>query len=655
MTKPERAEGASHGAASGKPLRELDEREFELRYGCDRFTAALLTNRFRYVLDHVGAKLMTSAFSLVIRDMMDFCVTMSGPPEIGWPMPAVSLSNPIHWGPVPDSVRVVLEEYGVERLRPGDLIMANDSFRTGKHLNDVSFIAPMFSDGRLVTALHITAHQLDLGSRTPGGFDIASRTLWEDGLVLPPMLLYREGQLDKTVFNLVGANTRFPDIVLPDLEVIKTSLDLGQRLLSDSIAKYGLSAYLGAMRYACDGAAERMAEATAALPDGVYEAVEVLDGDGLADSPEYQLCVRIAKSGPRLEFDFSGSSEQTRSALNCSWLDVKTGVLLGLKALLEPVQAPNSGTLRNVDLLLPPGSILNPQPPAATMFYPELVEAIIQATIRALNPALGERAIAPPSWWIFLHHAQGRTASGDPWASLAVASSIPAQAWGGTQEGDGDSNSLLFWANFMDNRIEPREAALPMIVLRHEPMRDTAGPGRHRGGAGVVTDIYWKHAGAHQGFATHIKRAQSGAYGGGEGHLGGAWLLHAEGAPAGAEAWPQAAMHDPLYRESVPITGKVDPSTHEVKTDGEYVFRTEPISAGPGAIVRQVGCGAGGWGNPFDRAPDAVLRDVRDGYVSQAAAERAYGVVVVGDPEHDPEGLRIDERRTARLRSTARS
>ena len=637
-------------AVADKRLRDLGEGEFYQRYGCDRFVAALLVNRFRYIVQHMTTKLMTNAFSFMIRDMMDFCVTISGPPEIGWPMPSTSPSNAVHWGAAADTVRVMFEEYGVDRLRPGDLMISNDSYRLGKHLNDMAFVRPLFHENRLIGAVHVTAHQLDLGSRTPAGFDMSSRTIWEDGLVLPPVLLCREGEFDKSVFNLIAANTRFPEAVLPDLSVIQANLALGEQLIRESIGKYGLDAYFGAMRYACDGAAEAMTRAIEALPEGRYEGRQTYDSDCLPDSPEYELVLSVVKSGSRLEIDFSGTSENSRSALNCHWVDVKSGVLLGLKMLLDPKHPANSGTLRNVDMLLPPGSMIYPDPPAATMSYYELVEGIVQAIFQALGPVLGERAPAPNSSWVYLHHAHGRTLSGKEWANHAIATSMSSVPWGGTAAGDGDSNSLMPWLNFIDSGVEPREAMAPMVILSHEAMIDTAGPGQHRGGAGTRTDVLWCHAGVHRGTTLHAKAPSQGVSGGQAGKLGGAWMLNPAGTPEVGAGWPDVTPQGAAHRQAIALAGLIDRITNQTDPCGDYVSRDEPVAGGAGAIVRAIGSGAGGWGAPLTRDPDQVLRDVRDEYISVAAAARDYGVVVLGDPQHDPEALRIDAAETARLR-----
>src|SRR5262245_6245028 len=121
-------------------LRDLSDEEFEATYACDPFTASVLANRFRYIIEHVCSQLLTNAFSPIIREATDFAATLSGPPELGWMMPSVSQTLPIFFGAIPDAVPITIEEYGVEALRAGDVVIANDPYRTGTHVNDVCFI-----------------------------------------------------------------------------------------------------------------------------------------------------------------------------------------------------------------------------------------------------------------------------------------------------------------------------------------------------------------------------------------------------------------------------------------------------------------------------------------------------------------------------------
>ncbi len=636
-------------------LRDLDEAAFFERYACDRYTAATLGNRFRYVMKHMATKLRACAFSPVIRDMDDFCTTLSGPPEIGWPMPAASLTNPIHWGPIADSVPTVLLDYGLELLKPGDVIVANDSYRTGKHLNDTSFIRPLFWEGRLLGAVHITAHQLDLGSRAPGGFLITAQSLWEDGLVMPPMLLYDAGEPVRSTFSLIAANTRYPDEILADLQTLRSSLDLGEDLLMQSIERFGLDAYVGAIQYASDAAAENLRLAIMALPDGDYYGESMVDGDGLPDSPDYVIKLKIHKRGGRMEFDFSGTAEASRTAVGCSWLDVKTGILVALKLLLDRKSPPSSGGMRNVDVVLPGGCILNPYPPAPTMFYFVMVQAVITATLNALNPAMGEDAVAGDSGSNSLHHGRGRTKTGEAWSIPAISSGTGGQSWGATRAGDADSFSLVSWTNFPQSGCEVKELDTDIMVMRSEAAPDTGGVGYNRGGAGHLIDVHWIHGGHHHCYTTQLKVGPHGAFDGRSGPSGGAWLFDPETTGFPREGWLPTDLAGALYRKAIPMSGTLNPETNELSQTGEYLFMRDEVTCSWGTIARHITNGGGGWGEALAREPERVMRDVRDGYVTLAGARRDYGVVVEGDPDKDPEGLNVDLAATNVLRARMRA
>jgi N-methylhydantoinase B len=610
-------------------LRDLDDDAFASRYACDRLTASILGNRFRYVNAHMAAKLRANAFSIVIRDMDDFCTTIQGPPELDWAMPAASLTNPVHWGPVTDAVRVVLEEVGLDQLQPGDVIVANDSYRTGKHLNDTSFMRPVFHGGVLVGALHVTAHQLDLGSRVPGGFDFTAQSIWEDGLVLTPMHLYAARKPVRSTFSLIAANTRAPQVILSDLQVINATLDLGEELLLESIERYGIDAYLGSIRYACDVATEEMTRALEILPDGAYEH-ELVTADGDVDGNPAILRLRVVKRGASVEFDFSGTSATNRSAFNCSWLDAKTGVMLALNLLFQRNSVPNSGSLRNFDFLLPANSFVNAQPPAATMMYYAVVDAVMRVTVDALNPALGDNAIASDmqTGGGSGHRASGSTPDGARW-EINTADGNPANfPKGATRDGDADGYGLLTWMNMPALSAEVLELTHPMLVLEAEAVADSSGAGYNRGGAEMASTLQYLHAGSHFHGEARLERGAAGAYGGADGSFGGVVMY-----PADKSSGPE-----------IGVAPSPDVEAQRIPADGS-------VDTGAGAVFRSRLASGGGWGDPFTREPDRVVRDVRDGYVTVEGAARDYGVVVVGDPVEDPEHLTFDAAATAALRA----
>ena len=225
--------------AKAAPLRELGDAEFAALYGCDRFTATVLTNRFGYIVEHMCVRLLTAAFSPILRDFYDFAATLTAPAQVDWVTPAMSNSIMLFTGTMADSVRNVVSEYGVDKLGPGDIIVANDPYRTGTHVNDVLFCKPVFHDGELVSFVNLKAHQLDMGGSVPGGFSVSKRTVYENGLVLSPRPLFKAGKPVQETWSLIFDNVRFGEILHPDMQTVCAELDLGERLLLETVERYG--------------------------------------------------------------------------------------------------------------------------------------------------------------------------------------------------------------------------------------------------------------------------------------------------------------------------------------------------------------------------------------------------------------------------------
>ena len=626
-------------------LRTLDDAAFRARYGCGRFDATVLSNRFAYILEHFCSKLLACAFSPVLRDFYDFAATLTGPPDRNYPTPVVSQSFIAFTGTMTESIRNTIEEYGPERLEPGDVIIANDPYRTGTHVNDMLFIRPVFHGGKLSGFVNLKCHQLDMGGSVPGGFSATKTSSYENGLVISPRALMKGRRPVAETWTLIFDNVRFAELLQRDMQTIIACLDMGERMLAQSMDRYGREAVLGAMDYVCDADAERISEALKALPDGDWRGEALLDCDGLDDSEEYPVRCLIRKRGARLEVDLSDSARQARTSINGTYLDAKTTVGVVLKFLLDPNGGFTSGCYRNVDILIPDGAVFSALPPEGVVFaYGESTNALLVAMFEALSEPLGVRAVAGDTGAPNLHSAVGFGAQG-PWVSIGVGGGERGP-WGGTSAGDGDSYSIFMSANSIDTPIEWAEAEQPLAIMRREYLADTAGAGRHRGGAAVLKDTLWRAPASHNLFTLRFKRATGiGVQGGKDGALGGVWLWPEP--PDDGGQWPIES-----WSEAIGVSGRMDPVSHEPRRNGEWQYfgRQKVWTTEAGATFRYLSNGGGGWGEPSGRDPQAVLRDVRNGYVSLEGARRDYGVVVSGDPEQDPEGLKLDLAATRRLR-----
>lgn len=633
-------------------LRDLDDAAMTDRYGCDRFSATVLGNRFRYIVEQMCGRMLTAAFSPILRDFYDFAATISGPPTVGWPTPAMSNSSVLFTGTMADSVRNTIEEYGIDRLGPGDIIIGNDPYRNGTHVNDILFARPVFHQGELAGFVNLKAHQLDMGGLVPAGFSAVKHNVFENGLVISPRALYVADEPVPETWSLIFDNVRFGDILFPDMLTVCAELRRGEQLLVDTLERYGTPAVHGAMRYVCDAATEGMAAGLASVADGEWTGESLVDCDGVDDTEEYLIRARIVKRGNRAEVDFSGSSRQARTCINATPLDVRTAVAIAFKMVFDPKRPFSSGTLGTIDVVLPEGSCISALPPDGAVFaYYEQSIAICQAVLSALSQGVGELAIAGDRGGSDLHNANGLLPDGTPWISSAQLGG-EVGGFGANRHGDADSQVLSYMANGIAPAIEAVEAEVPAIVLRHEVVPDTGGAGAHRGGTSIMRDTIWLTPAQHYLMTMRYKRPTGfGVRGGGDGLTGGVWMWDEGEFDRISSPAPEH------YAAATVLAGKVDPATRLPDLDGEcpYYLREPFWNTAAGTVMRYRTNAGGGWGDPLDRDPDDVRRDVRDEYVTIEGAARQYGVVVEGDPAVDPEGLVVDVDGTDQLRAAMRA
>ncbi|MEV4601049.1 hydantoinase B/oxoprolinase family protein [Amycolatopsis sp. NPDC049253] len=634
-------------------LKDLDDAQFAELYGSDRFTASVLSSRMRYIVQHMCTGLLNNAFSLILRDWYDFAATISGPPEQNYPMSSVSNSLAMFLGTMSEAVRNTIEEYGPENLEPGDVIICNDPYRAGNHVNDICFIRPVFHDGKLISLVTLRAHQLDMGGVIPAGFSGTKRNVYENGLVIAPMQLYRNDKPVKSAFHLIFDNARYCALLLPDIKTIYQNLLLGEKLINESVERYGVDAYLGAIRYSTDVSAESMSSALAELPDGVYEAEEGIDCDGVDDTVEYKIRLKITKAADRMELDFSGTSPQARTSINAGILDTKTAVGVALKFLIDPATPFTSGAYRPIDIVLPAGTFISATPPDGAVFlYWESTGPVLLAVFRALEKALGRKAVGGDYGSLNIHNANGVLADGTPWVTTAQCGGEHGP-WGATEAGDADSYSVVYQANNLDPATEAIESELPAVVLRKEYAPDSGGAGDNRGGAAVLKDTLYLTDAEHWSSPLHTKTASGvGVYGGEAGALGATWVFHPDYKNVTKDK-DLIGTEPEVYAGATPVAGMLDPETKTVDPNGEYFyFASTPVwHTKPNAVFRYLTNGGGGWGSPLQRDPERVCRDVRDEYVTIEGAYRDYGVVISGDPHGDPENLEIDLEATAKRRA----
>ena len=599
------------------------------RFDIDLTTGEVIRHSLINTCSQMAWNLTVSAFSSVVRDLQDFSVGIASPwlpdRDLELDLLASAEGCAIHFFTFQYKARNNLLEFGLENLQEGDVLVYNDPFRGGSHVMDIGCARPVFVDGEIIAFTMTDAHWVDIGGPVPGGFSPGYATdMWMEGLRLSPRLLFRDGKKVKSTFDLFLDNTRIPEISLNDLQAKAATLALGEAAIRRGVEKYGRETFVNSMRYVLDYGERRMRAAIAELPDGDYAGADSIDDDGITDE-RYLVNATLRKRGDRIELDLSGSSRQSLGNANGQSSDVASGGHIAIKSMILPDIDTNAGLFRPIDMVLPAGSIVHALPPAANTqghLLPtcKLTTAVQQALAEARpDMAVGESYDDIPTVGF------GGIDDRGPQPVPFVCFQVPFGPFGGTATHDGLSYSLHIIGNCLELSYEIEEEFYPIVILRKEFVRDTAGPGKFRGGPAMVWEEMPLVDVVGSASFEHIRGETKGVFGGEGGHSAFVRLVD----PVDGGAPPPADRDGPDLRGRV-ISGMVDPESEAIDIEGgefrtgKWANREIPARA---TVVMQVAGGAG-YGDPLQRDPEMVACDVEDELVSREAARERYGVVL---------------------------
>jgi N-methylhydantoinase B len=568
----------------------------------DPVTLEVVGNYLVAAVREMGTTLMRTAYSTLIREEMDCSTALFDPTG---QLVAQADHVPSHQGTLSLAAKTLLR---TQALDPGDVVIFNHPYRGGTHHPDIMIFKPVFHEGRLVALAGSLGHHLDVGGRAAGSISTDARDVFEEGLMIPPLKLYRRGVLFEEIFDMIASNIREPRKTLGDLRAQVAAVTVGERRYLELLERHG-AAPLAAIVAACLDNSERlMREDLRAYPDGRYAAEGFMDGDGISDEP-VRIAVTVTLASGDVTVDFTGSSPQVRGPFNCALSSAYASVYCAVRYMVNPLILQNEGCYRPIRLVLPERSIVRPVPPAPLSGRFHTLERIANTIVMAFNQARGEHAVGSGHAHLTSFSVSGRRPATD---APYVFFEILGGGWGGTATGDGLDATFGLMANCLDAPIEALELEYPMRVERYELLADSGGPGRHRGGLGLRREVRYL---AGEGYFTNRSDAQKFP------------PVGVLGAMAGA------------------------PSRHRlVRADGREVIlpsKATNLAIAAGDLVGLETAGGGGWGPPEARDPEAVLRDVLDGKVSASGARELYRVAV------DVAGGRIDVAGTAALRSAS--
>lgn len=540
----------------------------------------ILWRRLVTTVDEAATTLVRTSFSSVIRDFHDYACAVFDP--AGRMLAQSTHSTPGLLGILPFTIPNFLGHAGFRAARPGDVFVTNDPWLASGHLIDVTVAMPVFRAGALVAYVLVVVHHLNVGGRLA---TLESRDVYEEGLKIPIVRLYREGVPEEVVFEFVRANVREPDKVIGDLRAQVAASHSAAHRLAAIMDEAGLGS-LGGLAAQIVGRSEAsMRRAIRALPQGEFASEMTLSGvAGYTEPVRLALTARVDDGGIRL--DYAGTGAQIPRAINVTLNMTRSYSVYPLKCLLDPDVPNNAGCMAPIVVDAPEGSVLNARFPAATWGRTVIAHMLPELVMRCLAPAVPDRLVAgsgsTPLWY---GNFTGRRRDGTSFYAV-----VTFNGGLGARSGRDGVSCLSYPANVASIPIEVTEGDAPIRFEAKAFAVDSAGAGRSRGGLGQRVVI----------------RVPQGA------DLDGAILAGVRGGRFGV----------PIYGldggESVP-----EPVA---EVNGRRIVLGTQIELRPGDVLVMTVPGGGGFGDPRRRARDAVLDDVRNGLVSREAAGMVYGM-----------------------------
>ena len=577
----------------------------------DPITLEVVCEGLIAIVREMRATVIRASYSPVIWDMDDFSCALFDP--LGQ-MIAQSEDHPGHVLPMPWSVRCAMEDFEGD-LRPGDVILLNDSYRGGTHLNDVTMLYPLFDGDELIIFPAVRAHWSDVGGGAPGSYSGLNTNIYQEGVRIPPIKIVEEGRLNRAAMALLLNNMRLPEDRRGDFNASLGACRIAESRIRRLLAKYGRKTVLDCITLNLDRSERRLRARIATLPRGEYVYEDYLEfyQEGGFDPVLMRLTLTIA--GDEIVADFAGSSPQVPGVVNSTLATTGAGVLVAVKAVLDPEGPINHGTFRPIRLLAPEASIVDVKLDAPAGAHGEVRKRAVSVMLGALAqvvPALVSGDLCGTSFPNAMGGRDGRRQRD------YVYYEAPAGGNGAFLEGDGASA----WGNIDFGNVrtiqsaEALESGMPLHVERSELRCDSGGEGTMRGGLGLRRELRLLEGESR--YSVLSDRAVLPPFG-------------------VAGAGPAAPVKVSLRRDGAEV---------DFATPGKVTG----VAIGAGDIVVMQSAGGGGYGDPLAREPDRVRDDVRAGYVSRERARLGYGVVLASNGAVDLPATQAERARLATAR-----
>ncbi len=551
----------------------------------DPITTEVVRNFVISCAEDMNASLWRSAHSAVIYEGKDSAVALMD--EHG-NMLGQSTGVPLFIGAIDVCVRCVKDYYG-DDIGEGDVFIMNDSYMQGTHLHDVTAIGPIFFEGELIGFGAARAHWNDIGAIDPGS-TMGSTSIYQEGLRLGPTRIVKAGVPVREWYDHLKLNTRLPDASVGDLGAQIAAIRTGERRLSQLLERIGVKTYRSACQNIFEQARRLDREAISAINDGTWSREGFLDNDGFGDEP-VKVALSLTVKGDQLFVDLTGTSGPVPGSINCGASQTESLLRLAYKTMISPDRAITGGSFETMTVEMPDDCLFNAGEPAACEWYFTGLGLLADLFISCLSEAMPDRSTAA-------HYGDSMVAgffSVDPKRGQWISIEPTAGGWGGRADGDGESALInLVNGGFRNIPAEVMETKFPVRLEEFSIRTDSGGPGRYRGGCGVVR----RYKTLEQCYsALWFERSRTPA-----------WGLNGGGDGAG----PDVTITFPDGSEEKPLK-----------------MRAREFMAG--TVVETKTGGGGGNGDPLARPFEEVATDVRKGFISSKAALENYGVSIGPD------------------------
>ena len=550
----------------------------------DPVTLEILWRRLVSIVDEADSAVARTAFSSLLRDAHDYTCMFTD--RRGRELAQGTFATPGQSGAMALGIKALVTKLPAAGFRPGDVLITNDPWALAGHLNDVCVFSPIFFRGELVAFTACVFHHADIGGRVASD----NHDVFEDGLFIPPIKLYDGGELNDAVLEMIRWNVRTPDAVVGDIRSQIAANHVCSEQIVQMMEEYQLDG-LDDLADEIIGRTERsMRQAVAAIPDGVYRAQGVIEQ--VEGKDDVVIACAVEVKGADIVVDLEGSSPQVSWGGNVVYNFTYAYVFMALKSMFDPDIPNNEGCAAPIQLRAPEGTVVNCRFPAAVAARMQIGHFLTEIIYRAMAEALPDRVLAasggtPATMNVFY----GRRGDTRPWHAVVIRGG----GMGASSRGDGE-HCYIFPANGANTPVEIFESDTPLLVERRELIADSGGAGKQRGGLGRRV-VFRIPEGEDAPLAPVTLAIQSGRF---------------RKPPEGLYGGMPGACARFLVGEQ----------------SGNPYGLTQ---LRPGDVVTMDAAGGGGFGDPRERDPEAVARDVRAGYVSRARAESDYGVVVGED------------------------